>query len=216
MVLSRGLTTIRAMLDDTNGAEVPGAGFEADDAEVSGARFEANGAEVPGAGFEADGGGADPGVDDQEELIAVQRVRFARLLKKLEGEGFDGSKHQAKLEATGTWPAADEGDRRDFLLDSSAVRLLAADRELLAVYLRLLQRQPGVLLIPMVAMGEAYSCGPDGRALVDRLIEEISVDGDVFVHLTLETARRAGELQFEMLAAEEASEEPDDTSGPTL
>jgi hypothetical protein len=160
-------------------------------------------AEVPEAGV---------GVDD-DELIEVQRVRFARLLEKLEGEGFDGAEHQAKMEAAGTWPAADEGDRQDFLLDSSAVRLLAADRELLAVYLRLLQRQPGVLLIPMVAMGEAYTCGPEERALVDRLIEEISVDGDVFVHLTLETARRAGELQFEVMAAAEASEGPDDTSG---
>ena len=170
------------------------------DAEVSGV-----GAEIPGAGL---------GVDDGEELIKVQRTRFARLLEKLEGEGFDGAEHQAKLEAAGTWPGADEGYRRDFLLDSSAVRLLAADRELLAIYLRLLQRQPGVLLIPMVAMGEAYTCGPEERALVDRLIEEISVDGDVFVHLTLETARRAGELQFEVLAAAEASG-PDDTSGPT-
>jgi len=126
-------------------------------------------------------------------------------LEKLEGEGFDGSEHLAKLEAVGTWPG-DEGTRRDFLLDSSAVRLLAIDRELLAIYLRLLQRQPGVILIPLVAIGEAYTCGPDERALVDRLIEEISVDGDVFLHLTLEEARRAGELQFEMLAAEEASE----------
>ncbi len=151
--------------------------------------------------------------DDDEELIEVQRARFARLLEKLEGEGFDGSKHQAKLEAAGTWPAAEGGDRRDLLLDSSAVRLLAADRELLAVYLRLLQRQRGALLIPMVAMGEAYTCGPEERALVDRLIEEISVDGDVFVHLTLETARRAGELQFEVMTAAEASEGPDD-QGP--
>ena len=62
-------------------------------------------------------------------------------------------------------------------------------------------------------MGEAYTCAPDDRALVDRLIEEISVDGDVFVHLTLETARRAGELQFEVLAAAEESQGPDDTSG---
>ena len=50
-------------------------------------------------------------------------------------------------------------------------------------------------------MTDAYTCGPDERALVDRLIEEISVDGDVFVHLTLETARRAGELRFEAMAA---------------
>ena len=171
------------MIDATPDAEVSGAGLGVDDAEVSGA----------GLG------------DDDEELIEVQRVRFARLLKKLEGEGFDGAAHQGKLEAAGTWPGADEGDRRDFLLDSSAVRLLATDRELLAVYLRLLERQPGVLLIPMVAMGEAYTCGPDERALVDRLIEEISVDGDVFVHLTFETARRAGELQFEVMAAAEAS-----------
>jgi hypothetical protein len=163
-----------------------------------------NDGEVPGAGVGVDDGGA--GVDGGGELIDIQRVRFARLLEKLEGEGFDGSEHQAKLEAAGTWPAAEGGDRQDFLLDSSAVRLLAIDRELLAVYLRLLQRQPGVLLIPMVAMGEAYTCGPEERALVDRLIEEISVDGDVFVHLTLETARRAGELQFEVMAAAETSE----------
>jgi hypothetical protein len=165
---------------------------------------------------DAEVSGAGVGVDDGEELIEVQRVRFARLLEKLEGEGFDGAEHQAKMEAAGTWPGADEDDRRDLLLDSSAVRLLAADRELLAVYLRLLQRQRGVLLIPMVAMGEAYTCGLNGRALVDRLIEEISVDGDVFVHLTLETARRAGELQFEMLAAAEASQGPDDTADLTL
>ncbi len=144
-------------------------------------------------------------VDEDEELIEVQRARFARLLEKLEGEGFDGSGHLAKLEAAGTWPG-DEGTRQDFLLDSSAVRLLATDRELLAIYLRLLQHQPGVILIPLVAMTDAYTCGPDERALVDRLIEEISVDGDVFLHLTLEEARRAGELQFEMLAAAEASE----------
>ena len=170
-------------------------------------------AEVSGVGLGVGDGGA--GRDDDEQLIAVQRVRFARLLEKLEGEGFDGAEHQPKLEAAGTWPAADGGDRQDFLLDSSAVRLLAIDRELLAVYLRLLQRQPGVLLIPMVAMGQAYTCGPEERALVDRLIEEISVDGDVFVHLTLETARRAGELQFEVMADAETSEGPDDTSGPS-
>jgi hypothetical protein len=35
-----------------------------------------NDGEVPGAGFE----------DDDEKLIEVQRVRFARLLEKLEGE----------------------------------------------------------------------------------------------------------------------------------
>jgi len=163
-------------------------------------------AEVPGAGL---------GVDDGEELIEVQRARFALLLEKLEGEGFDGAEHQAKLEAAGTWPGADEGARRDLLLDSSAVSALAADRELLAIYLRVLQRQRGALLIPMVAMGDAYTCGPDERALVDRLIEEISVDGDVFVHLTLETARRAGELRFEAMAAAEASQGPDDTSDPT-
>jgi hypothetical protein len=161
--------------------------------------------EVPGAGL--DDGGAGLGVedDDGEQLIEVQRVRFARLLEKLEGEGFDGSEHLAKLEAAGTWPG-DEGTRQDFLLDSSAVRLLAADRELLAIYLRLLQRQPGVILIPLVAMTDAYTCGPDERALVDRLIEEISVDGDVFLHLTFEEARRAGELRFEAMAALEASE----------
>ena len=99
-------------------------------------------AEVPRAGLGADDGGAGLEVhDDGEELIEVQRARFARLLEKLEGEGFDGSEHLAKLEATGTWPGADEGARRDLLLDSSAVRLLAADRELLAAYLRVLERQ---------------------------------------------------------------------------
>jgi hypothetical protein len=134
-------------------------------------------------------------IDDDEKLIEVQRVRFARLLEKLEGEGFDGAEHLAKMEAA-DWSGAEEGDRRDFLLDSSAVRLLAADRELLAAYLRALERQHGVILIPLVAMTDAYTCGPDERALVDRFIEEISVDGDVFLHLTLETARRAVELQF--------------------
>jgi hypothetical protein len=154
-------------------------------------------------------------VDDDEELIAVQRVRFARLLEKLAGEGFDGSEHQAKMEAAGTWPAAEGGDRRDLLLDGSAVSALAADRELLAAYLRVLERQHGALFIPLVAMGEAYTCGPDERALVDRFIEEISVDGDVFLHLTFEEARRAGELRFEAMAALEASEGPDDTPGPS-
>ena len=152
-----------------------------------------NDAEVPGAGFE----------DDDEKLIAVQRVRFARLLEKLEGEGFDGSEHQAKLEAAGTWPAAEGGDRQDFLLDSSAVRSA--------------RHRPGTARrlsapAPASAWSAADSHGCHGRglylraqerALVDRLIEEISVDGDVFVHLTLETARLAGELQFEVMAAAE-------------
>ena len=178
------MITIRAVSDATHDAEVPGAGL-----------------------------GADDGVGDGEELIEVQRVRFARLLEKLEGEGFDGSEHLAKLEAAGTWPGSDEGARRDFLLDGSAVSALAADRELLAIYLRVLQRQRGALLIPLVAMTDAYTCGPDERALVDRLIEEISVDGDVFLHLTFEEARRAGELRFEAMAALEASQGPDDTFG---
>jgi hypothetical protein len=190
------------MIEAAPDAEDPGAGLDDADAEAPRAGFGVNdGAKVP-----------EPGLETDDDLIEVQRARFALLLKKLEGEGFDGAEHQAKLEAAGTWPAADDGDRQDFLLDSSAVRLLAIDRELLAVYLRLLQRQPGVLLIPMVAMSEAYTCGPAERALVDRLIEEISVDGDVFLHLTLETARRAGELQFEVMAAAEVSQGPDDTS----
>jgi hypothetical protein len=193
-VSDHGLATIRAMIDATHDAEVPEVGVGVDDG---------------GAGLGVDDGGAGDGggggLDDDEQLIEVQRARFALLLKKLKEEGFDGSEHLAKLEAAGTWPG-DEGTRQDFLLDSSAVRLLAADRELLAIYLRLLQRQPGVILIPLVAMTDAYTCGPDERALVDRLIEEISVDGDVFLHLTFEEARRAGELRFEAMAALEASE----------
>jgi hypothetical protein len=155
-------------------------------------------------------------VIDDEELIEVQRARFARLLEKLEGEGFDGAEHLAKLEAA-DWSGAEEGARHDLLLDSSAVSVLAADRELLAAYLQIINRLNGVILIPLVAMTDAYTCGPDERALVDRLIEEISVDGDVFLHLTFEEARRAGELRFETMAALEASEGPDDQGpGDTL
>jgi hypothetical protein len=168
-------------------------------------------AEVPRAGVGVGDGG--DGLDDDEKLIEVQRARFARLLEKLVGEGFDGAQHQAKMEAAGTWPGAEEGARQDLLLDGSAVSALAADRELLAVYLRILRRTNGALLIPLVVMTDAYTCGPDERALVDRFIEEISVDGDVFLHLTFEEARRAGELRFEAMAALEASEGPDD-QGP--
>jgi hypothetical protein len=194
---------IRAMIDGTHDAEVPGAGLGADD---DGAGDDGGAGLNDGAA--GDNGGAGLGADDDggEELIEVQRARFARLLEELAGEGFDGAEHQARMEAAGTWPGAEEGARQDLLLDGSAVSALAADRELLAVYLRILKRMNGALLIPLVAMTDAYTCGPDERALVDRFIEEISVDGDVFLHLTFEEARRAGELQFEMLAAAEASE----------
>jgi hypothetical protein len=52
------------------------------------------------------------------------------------------------------------------------------------------ERINGKILIPLIVMGEAYTCAPDDRALIDHLIEEIGVDGDVFVHLILEDSRR--------------------------
>ena len=174
-VSERGLTTISAMIDAIADAEVTGAGLGADD------------------------GGA--GLDDGEELIDAQRARFARLLEKLAGEGFDGAEHLAELEArVATWAKAIEGSRSDLLLDGAAVSALAADRELLAAYLRVLEESLyGMLLIPSFIMIEAYTAPPDERALVDRLIEEISGKEDVLIALTNESAMRAGELRHKAL-----------------
>ena len=192
----RGLTTIRVMIDAIAEAEVPGVGLRDDDE-----------AEVPGAGVGVGDGGA--GLDDGQELIEVQRARFARLREKLEGEGFDGAEYLAELEArVATWAkaiegsrSASEGSRSDLLLDGAAVSALAADRELLTAYLRVLEKSLyGMLLIPSFIMIEAYTAPPDERALVDRLIEEISGEEDVFIPLTPESAGRAGELRHKALA----------------
>ena len=83
----------------------------------------------------------------------------------------------------------------------AAVSALAADRELLAAYLRVLEGHLyGALLIPSFVMTEAYTAPPDERALGDRLIEEISGEEDVFIPLTPESAGRAGELRHKALA----------------
>jgi hypothetical protein len=162
-------------------------------------------AEVPRVGLgvedgEAPGGGA--GLDDGQELIEVQRARFARLREKLEGEGFDGAEYLAELEArVATWAKASEGSRSDLLLDGAAVSAFAADRELLAAYLRVLEESLyGALLIPSFVMTEAYTAPPDERALVDRLIEDISGEEDMLIALTPESAGRAGELRHKALA----------------
>ena len=177
----------RGMGDDDE-AEVPGVGLGDDDE-----------AEVPGVGVGVGDGGA--GLDDGQELIEVQRARFARLREKLEGEGFDGAEYLAELEArVATWAKASEGSRSDLLLDGAAVSAFAADRELLAAYLRIINRLNGALLIPSFVMTEAYTAPPDERALVDRLIEEISGEEDVFIPLTPESAGRAGELRHKALA----------------
>jgi len=210
-VPERGLTTIRVMIDAIADAEVPGVGPGVeDDAEVPGVGLGADdggaGLDDGRAGLGADDGGA--GLDDGEELIDAQRARFARLLEKLEGEGFDGAKHLAELEArVATWAkaiegsrSANEGSRSDLLLDGAAVSALAADRELLAAYLRVLEESLyGMLLIPSFIMIEAYTAPPDERALVDRLIEEISGKEDVLIALTNESAMRAGELRHKAL-----------------
>jgi hypothetical protein len=115
----------------------------------------------------------------------------------------------AELEArVATWAkaiegsrSASEGSRSDLLLDGAAVSALAADRELLAAYLRVLEESLyGMLLIPSFIMIEAYTAPPDERALVDRLIEEISGKEDVLIALTNESAMRAGELRHKALA----------------
>lgn len=187
----RGLTTIRVMIDAIVEAEVPGVGLGVEgEAEVPGVGLrDDDEAEVPGAGVGVGDGGA--GLDDGQELIEVQRARFARLHEKLEGEGFDGAEYLAELEArVATWAKASEGSRSDLLLDGAAVSAFAADRELLAAYLRIINRLNGALLIPSFVMTEAYTAPPDERALVDRLIEEISGEEDVFIPLT--PSRRAG------------------------
>ena len=172
----RGLTTIRAVIDAIAEAEVPGVGVGIED--------------------------CGAGLDDGQELIEVQRARFARLREKLEGEGFDGAEYLAELEArVATWAKASEGSRSDLLLDGAAVSAFAADRELLAAYLRVLGgHRYGALLIPSFVMTEAYTAPPDERALVDRLIEEISGEEDVLIALTPESAGRAGELRHKALA----------------
>lgn len=180
------------MIDAIADAEAAGVGLGVDDD-----------AEVAWAGL----GGA--WLDDGEELIDAQRARFVRLREKLEGEGFDGAEYLAELEArVATWAKAiegsrstNEGSRSDLLLDGAAVSALAADRELLAAYLRVLGGHLyGALLIPSFVMTEAYTAPPDERALVDRLIEEISGEEDVLIALTPESAGRAGELRHKALA----------------
>ncbi len=61
--------------------------------------------------------------------------------------------------------------RRDFLLDSGGVSALAADRDLLAGYLDLLNlRFDGALLVPIPVLTEVRSGHRRSDVLIDRLI----------------------------------------------
>lgn len=79
--------------------------------------------------------------------------------------------------------------RRDFLLDSGGVSALAADRDLLAGYLELLRlRFDGALLIPVPVLTEVRSGRRRSDVLVDRLVNAIGAERDVYAPLTVAAA----------------------------
>ncbi len=101
--------------------------------------------------------------------------------------------------------------RRDFLLDSGGVSALARSRDLLVAYLELLElRFDGALLIPVPVLTEVRSGhrGPD--TLVDRLINAIGAEDDIYAPLTVEAASRAGVLRTEALALSDHDISPTD------
>lgn len=88
--------------------------------------------------------------------------------------------------------------RRDFLLDSGGVSALAADRDLLAGYLELLNlRFDGALLVPIPVLTEVRSGHRRSDVLIDRLINAIGAERDVYAPLTVAAAIRAGVLRGE-------------------
>ena len=90
--------------------------------------------------------------------------------------------------------------RRDFLLDSGGVSALAANRDLLVAYLKLLKLNlNGALLIPIPVLTEVRSGHRRSDALVDRLIKAIGAEDDIYAPLTVEAATRAGVLRTEAL-----------------
>jgi hypothetical protein len=89
---------------------------------------------------------------------------------------------------------------RDFLLDSGAVSALAADPNRLADYLELFEHDlNGSLLIPVPVLTEIRTGNPRQDTLVDRLINTIRGDHDVYLPLTVKAASRAGVLRTEAL-----------------
>jgi hypothetical protein len=91
--------------------------------------------------------------------------------------------------------------RRDFLLDSGGVSALAADRDLLVGYLKLLKLSlDGALLIPIPVLTEVRSGRRRSDALVDRLIKAIGAEEDMYMSLTVQAATRAGVLRTQALS----------------
>jgi predicted nucleic acid-binding protein len=94
------------------------------------------------------------------------------------------------------------GHRRDFLLDSGAVSALAADRNLLTDYLELFEHDlDGSLLIPIPVLTEIRTGNRRYDTPVDRLINAIRGEFEVYLPLTVEAASRAGILRTEALAS---------------
>jgi hypothetical protein len=94
------------------------------------------------------------------------------------------------------------GHRRDFLLDSGAITALAGNIGLLEAYQRLLKtRFDGSLLIPIPVLTEVRTGDPRVDTTVDRLINAIRTEDDVYVPLTVQAASRAGVLRTQALAS---------------
>jgi hypothetical protein len=93
------------------------------------------------------------------------------------------------------------GHRRDFLLDSGAISALASDRDLLTDYVELVEHQlDGSLLIPVPVLTEVHTGDPRHDVPVDRLIKTLrGAQEDVYVHLTVPIALRAGTLRSQAL-----------------
>lgn len=66
--------------------------------------------------------------------------------------------------------------RRDFLLDSGGISALAANRDLLVAYLKLLKlRFDGALLVPIPVLTAVRSGHRRSDALVDRLLCAVTI-----------------------------------------
>ncbi|MFI4992790.1 MAG: type II toxin-antitoxin system VapC family toxin [Solirubrobacterales bacterium] len=92
------------------------------------------------------------------------------------------------------------GHNRDFLLDSGAVSALASDRDLLDAYVDLFEHTfDGSLLIPIPVLTEVRTGNPRYDTPVDRLVNTIRGEDDVYLPLTVEAASRAGVLRTQAL-----------------
>lgn len=92
--------------------------------------------------------------------------------------------------------------RRDLLLDSGGVSALASNRELLLGYLGLLhERYDGSLLIPIPVLTEVRTGHRSSDTLLDRLIQAIGAEDEMYLPLDVAAATRAGVLRASALAS---------------